>query len=136
MMETLGEKAATFGQWLQQKYGEYVNWHISKYAKVPSQAAWAKHLGIRNTNLSQYINDNRRPDSTQADLLAEKLGPEVYDRLGLPRRMPRDPELYFLAEHFVSDLTENDRADVIALAKERIAKNKRRPAGNNNMAYS
>jgi transcriptional regulator with XRE-family HTH domain len=135
MMDT-SNSATTFGQWLQTKYGEYVNWYIKQHAKVPSMAIWAKHLGIRNTNLSQYMNDNRRPDMQQADLLAEKLGPEVYDRLGLPRRMPRDPELYFLAEHFVSDLTASDRADVIALAKERIAKNQRRPAGNNNMAYS
>jgi hypothetical protein len=130
MDKNLGD-AATFGQWLLEKYSDYVSWHIKKYGKSPSQAAWAQHLGIRNTNLSQYVNNTRRPDAHQADLLAAKLGPEVYDRLGMPRRMPDNPDLHWLADVFIPELTDEDRGDILALTRERIAKNKRRPIGNN-----
>lgn len=69
-------------------------------------------MGIRNTNLSQYINDNRRPDVEMADILATRLGPVVYDLLGYPRKMPKDKLLYWIADHW-HELTEDEQKEIL-----------------------
>jgi len=114
----------TFGKWLQTYYvNKFIPWYLGKHGKIPSQNEFAKWLGIRNTNLSQYMNDNRRPDVSQSDLLATRLGPEVYDRLDLPRKMPKDKALYWIADHW-HELTEDEQKSILADAKQSLERRK------------
>lgn len=119
-MSNQDQHGKLFHQWLQQKYAEYVSWYSTRNNKIPSQNEWARYLGITNTNLSQYMLGNRKPDVRQADLLAAKLGMEVYDRLGLPRKMPHNPILYFVADHW-TELDENDQKEIQELIRNRLA---------------
>lgn len=53
-----------------------------------SQTDFARWLGISPTNLSKYMNGVQAPDAKNQDRLADKLGPGIYDVLGVPRRVP------------------------------------------------
>ena len=49
---------------------------------VTAFAAW---LGFTQSAVSQWMTDNRTPTGDTVDYLADKLGLEVYDALGMPR---------------------------------------------------
>lgn len=118
------EQDGTFGKWLQNYFvGKFIPWYLGKHNKIPSQTEFAKWLGVNNTNLSQYMNDNRRPDVKQADLLAQKLGPEVYDRLNLPRKMPKDKLLYYIADNW-HNLTVEEQKEILEHAKNKVEQRK------------
>jgi transcriptional regulator with XRE-family HTH domain len=53
-----------------------------------SQTDFARELGISPTNLSKYMNGVQAPDAKNQDRIAAKLGPGIYDVLGVPRRVP------------------------------------------------
>lgn len=48
-------------------------------------ADFARFLGVESTTLSNWVNGGRRPTGKYILLLASKLGPEIYDVLGMPR---------------------------------------------------
>jgi len=87
----------TFGAYLRQRFHEWTGRVMGREGRIPSQAEFAKWLSVPTTSLSVWMNDIRTPSGESVDKLAEKLGVEVYDRLGVPRRMPRNKKLYFLA---------------------------------------
>jgi transcriptional regulator with XRE-family HTH domain len=53
-----------------------------------SQTDFARELGISPTNLSKYMSGVQKPDAKNQDRIAGKLGPKIYDILGVPRRVP------------------------------------------------
>lgn len=55
-----------------------------------SDADFAVRVGVPTTSLSVWLNDRRPPSAENADKLAAILGMEVYDKLGIPRRMPTE----------------------------------------------
>lgn len=120
--ELRDQNGQPFNLWLQQKFGEFVTWYSLRNNKIPSQSDWARHLGITNTNLSQYLLGNRKPNVEQADLLAQKLGVQVYDRLGMPRKMPKDKILYFIADNWnAPELDEEFKKQIQELIRNRLA---------------
>lgn len=46
---------------------------------------FARYLGVNGALLSQWMKGTRQPGRRKAPVLAAKLGPEIYDLLGLAR---------------------------------------------------
>ena len=74
---TMG-KVAT---WLTKKFLE---WQLIQGRSV-NQAEFADYLGVEPSTYSTWINTDQPPGKHSADLIAAKLGPEIYDLLGLAR---------------------------------------------------
>ena len=104
----------TFGNFLKRKFHDFHGHEIRYGRPIPSQADWAKHLGSATTNLSVWMNDIRKPTGESVDLLADKLGVEVYDKLGVARRLPR--KLNPLVD-VVSQLDETGQKAVLEYAR-------------------
>ena len=84
------------------KSAEYLNeqfkaWQVQQPRGQDSQSWFARWLGVPDTSLSQWLNGVREPTDRNCHKIASKLGPEIYDILGLPRRMPQFSVLDFLA---------------------------------------
>lgn len=77
-------------KWLEIKY---INWMRDK-GEVLSQREFAEFLGLDPMNLSNYLNAKRKmPDDISIKKMADKLGPDIYDVLGLARPDPQLQEL-------------------------------------------
>ena len=58
-------------------------------------AEFAKWIGVKQSSVSMWWNGANEPNAASVRLLAEKLGLEVYDVLGLPRP---DADLHYLQQ--------------------------------------
>jgi transcriptional regulator with XRE-family HTH domain len=71
-----------FAKWLEI---QYLDW-MHKKGEVTAQREFAEYLGLDPVQLSHYLNARRKmPDANIIEKLALKLGPEIYDVLGLAR---------------------------------------------------
>lgn len=71
-----------FARWLE---AQFIKW-MSNRGEVTTQREFAEYLGFDQVQLSHYINERRKMPSKKALInMADKLGPEVYDVLGLAR---------------------------------------------------
>ena len=93
--------------WLE---GKYIAW-ISETGQRRTITEFADWLDISRPILSGYMNGSRRPGRENADKLAARLGPEIYDLLGLQRP---DPLLQRLQAHWDA-LDPSERAEIEAL---------------------
>ena len=89
----------------------------NRRGKTMNQNDFVKWLGVKNTSYSSWINEIRLPTGNNVHLLAAKLGPEVYDILGLPRQMPADPEAEEILNLYLS-LTDTDRVKLLEYARK------------------
>lgn len=85
-----------FADWLLTKYFDWQK----KMDGVKSQTEFANYLGISRIQINRYLNGVNLPNDETIKLLAEKLGDDVYDSLGLVR--PTDEELKALIEVWYS----------------------------------
>lgn len=69
------------GKWLTKKFLE---WQTQSGEKK-TVTEFADFLGVSRDTLNKWFNGQRRPRGTNVDVLAAKLGPEIYDILGLRR---------------------------------------------------
>lgn len=106
----------TFGNYLRRRFHEWTGKQLGKTGRIPSQADFAKWLDVKTTSLSTWMNDQKTPTGDSVDKLASRLGVEVYDRLGLPRRMPRDKKLNTIASLW-DRLDENGQNELYERAK-------------------
>ncbi len=72
---------ATVKDWLNQKFDE---WEKAQGRKQ-SYYAFARYLEVGQTGLAQWMIGSGAPSGDDLLNVAKKLGPEVYDILGLPR---------------------------------------------------
>jgi transcriptional regulator with XRE-family HTH domain len=77
-----------FKQYLEKKYLEWQN----REGGRKTITEFADFLGISQPTISNYMTGARKPDTEKAMKIANKLGIEVYDVLGIPRP---DLEYYF-----------------------------------------
>jgi transcriptional regulator with XRE-family HTH domain len=83
MIYTMTTEKTKIGKWIWKKY---LDWLAE--GGYRSQAEFARSLQIDNTVLNHYINGRRLPTGDNIEKLA-KLGPEIYDLLGLVRPDPK-----------------------------------------------
>ncbi len=106
------KRNVAFGKWLEQKY---IDW-ITEKGKVLPQKDFADYLGIEPVNISNYINARRNmPDIEAIEKIAAKLGPEIYDVLGLARP-DKDLKQVTAVWHLLS---EDQKARILAIALDR-----------------
>lgn len=80
-------------QWLIDKFLEWQ----AQSGEIKSQREFADYLGVGNTSLSNWISGYRLPTGENIARLASKLGPEIYDQLGLARP---DPDLQAIVQNW------------------------------------
>ena len=109
---TKEEKMDLISEMLMRGHLEYSR----KRGMVISQNEWCKVLGVPTTSYSQWINKLRLPVGNNIHKLAEVIGPEIYDALEVPRHMPDDPDLAWIASVW-HHLTEEQQKDIVAMAR-------------------
>ena len=72
---------ATVKDWLNKKF---VDWEKTQGGKQ-SFYAFARYLEVSQSGLGQWMTGNGTPGGDDLLSIANKLGPEIYDVIGLPR---------------------------------------------------
>lgn len=75
----------TIAEWLNRKFLE---WEQSQ-GKRKTLGQFSEFLGVSRISLSDWINGKYSPKTQNIGKIAEKLGPEIYDLVGIPRPQPR-----------------------------------------------
>ena len=96
----------------------YLDWQQKEGRRTLKD--YAEYLKVSRVNLTRWINGDTEPDADNAVLLADKLGPGVYDVLGLARPMT-DDRLRLINEHWddLPDSTKDALAEQAGRVKER-----------------
>ena len=96
----------------------YLDWQQKEGRRTLKD--YAEYLKVSRVNLTRWINGDTEPDADNAVLLADKLGPGVYDVLGLARPMT-DDRLRLINEQWdgLPEGTKDALADQAARVKER-----------------
>lgn len=110
-----------FPKWLRKRWLIYHNEHNG----FVSQNDYAKHLGISNANLTNYMTNLRRPSAEFVETLADALGPQVYDKLDLPRKMPKNKDVLYVVDA-MADFTEAERKELLEHVRNMRDKRKKR----------
>ncbi len=97
MNEIDQKRAAKVANLLKEGFNKFFASEIAKGRPVPSQNDYSRWLGIPPTSMSAWINEIRLPTGDNIDAIATRLGPEIYEILGVPPRMPKDKLLNFIA---------------------------------------
>lgn len=95
------------------------NYHIEESRRrgaIINQRELAEHFEIDPLTFNKYYNDERKPRGENVRLMAIKLGPQVYDILGLQRP---DPLLKILI-HRWDNLTDKQKESLINIARQDI----------------
>lgn len=106
------ESAQKFADWLE---AEYLKWEQQR-GKRSTLVQFANYLGISAPLLSHYIKGIREPSNDTVHKLAQRLGAEIYDVLGLQRP---DANLQFISRNW-SKLTEAQKSELIDGVKKYI----------------
>jgi transcriptional regulator with XRE-family HTH domain len=97
-----------FAKWLEKKY---IAW-LQDRGSIATQKEFAEYLYLDPMTLSHYINGRRKmPDKYSLAKIAERLGPEVYDVLGLARP-DKDLKQVTAVWHKISDEAKNKILEV------------------------
>jgi len=94
------EKLTPFQKYLMARYAEYAE---SKGFRKVNDGLWAKWLGVNQSALNHWINGVRTPSFESAVKLSRKLGPEVFDVLGIQRpaaALSYPADLQFIVENW------------------------------------
>lgn len=71
----------TLPKWLLERFREWE----SNSGRKQSVSAFARWLGIKQPTVNRWMTGDSNPEGENLRKLARKLGPEVFDVLGLPR---------------------------------------------------
>ena len=104
-----------FAEWLE---GKYIAW-MNETGRRRTLTEFAEYLGVGQPLLSQWLNGRYLPGMKNVSKLAARLGPEVYDLLGLQRP---DPDIHRLVSLF-GEMDEQGKQDLLQAA-EQIKKQK------------
>lgn len=89
-MSDKAEITKKMAEFLQQKFIDFQQKTLGRGSRPPSQNEFIKYLGVEQTSYSNWVNAIRPPSGENADILATKLGWEVYEILEIPPRLPAD----------------------------------------------
>ena len=102
--------------WLESKYIEW----LSDSGQRRTVSEFAEWLGISRSLLSRYLSGSRTPSRKNAEKIAARLGPEIYDLLGLQRP---DPLLKRVQAHW-NCLTKEDINEIERIVENAIRRSK------------
>ena len=91
----------------------FIAW-MSKAGERKTVSEFAEYLNISRSLLSHYMNGSRNPSKENVHKIAAKLGPEIFDLLGLARP---DPYLQSIINGW-DDLDEDQRKELIDYAEK------------------
>jgi len=106
------------GQWLDH---QFLQWQISQGGSK-TIVEFAEHLGVSRDALYKWMNGKRAPDLEYVEKLADKLGPEIYDLIGLPRPNEQLQRI----RHAWDDLSADEQAAFAAEIEQTAAGNKQK----------
>ncbi len=66
---------------------KYLEWQIEKGQRI-SQAEFARLMGVSRASLTMWMNGTHLPDLESAKKIANVLGPEIFEALGIPKPNP------------------------------------------------
>ncbi len=110
----------TFKEWLER---QFMAWQISTGQRQTIEK-FADYLGVSRGTLNKWMNGDRKPETESVEILALKLGLEVYDVLGLP---PPDEDLFRIKQLW-GHLTKEEQKAISADIQRRAAERKRVPS--------
>lgn len=102
-----------FKDWLM---GKFIEWEKTQ-PRRQSYSAFARYLNVKQSSLSQWMAGSYDPEDENIEKIAEKLGEETYDALGLPRP---DRQLEKLVN--IYDGVPEENHEVLISLVEEIAK--------------
>jgi transcriptional regulator with XRE-family HTH domain len=91
--------AITFAEWLHKKF---IQWEQER-GRRGTVTEFARYLGLSQQLLSSYMSGAYVPKGEKLGLIAEKLGAEAYDVMGLPRPGEVDDLAKWIIEQVQSD---------------------------------
>ena len=94
-------------------------WETAQGKRTTIQG-FAHHLEISQPLMSIWLKGNTRPSDEKIELLAAKLGNEVYDALGMTRPDPDLQRLNQIWEH----IPENVRRSIVKQGEQYVTGNK------------
>lgn len=102
------------GNWLEE---QFLAWQHG-LKKKQTMTAFADYLGVGRDTLNKWVSGARLPTGESVDMLASKLGPEIYDLLGIPRP---DPLLKIVIEKWgqLPDEVRTEIAEFVQRAEAR-----------------
>ncbi len=92
------------GQWFKIKFLE---WQLARKERSTFDD-FSEYLGIGRSTLSKWMNGTSRPAKSLIYQVADKLGPEIYDLMNLPRP---DSDLTYIIKHW-GVLTQEQRCAI------------------------
>lgn len=99
-----------FALWFERKF---VEWEAEAgHRRTVSE--FAEWLNIPRSLCSRYLTGSRSPSRKNVDLIAIRLGPEVYDLLGLQR----PDEVLQRLQGVWDQLTETQKAGIVSILEE------------------
>lgn len=94
----------------------HLDWN-NRVGKVQSQNEFASYVGVSSMAMSRFMTGGGLPNEENRDILAQKLGPKIYDICGKPRRAYDDPEFNVIMEHWPS-MSQEERKALIKNLKD------------------
>lgn len=113
---------ATAKDWLNQKFSE---WEKTQGGRQ-SYYAFARYLEVSQSGLSQWMMGSAVPGGDDLLSLAKKLGPEVYDILGLPRPNVEVQRMTVSFANLPTDIRQN-LSNAVAEADNSLRQERLRP---------
>jgi plasmid maintenance system antidote protein VapI len=77
-------KNKDLAKWME---GKFIQW-MAQTGERHTVTEFAEWLGIARPVVSRYLSGDRVPTGNNVDKIADRLGPEIYDLLGLQRPDP------------------------------------------------
>ena len=116
------------GDFLQRKYLEWIN----SCGEVRSQREYAEYLGLKPMTFSQYLNGKRKKidDPSIVNMLAEKLGDELYEVLGYASGATSSNPIIRAINEILAILPEEDNLEILESLKKRTEGAKQTENGN------
>ena len=100
-------------EWLLEEYRKWER----KTGRRQSMTAFARFLGVKQPTLNRWMIGDNLPDGNNIRKLAEKLGPEIYDIMGLTRPDDRLREI----QNIYNETPAENKDELIRLIKEAAA---------------
>jgi transcriptional regulator with XRE-family HTH domain len=115
-LQDRSERTKKFALYLQLKFSEFQDKKLrGGMRRRPSQNEFIAWLGVEQSSYSNWVNGIRPPGPESLDVLAGKLGLEVYEILGVSPRLPNDKHMRSIAKnwHKLSDQQKRELVERI-----------------------